>query len=238
MPVVYELLTNVYLYRVLNSNINNPNHIDDPFVHVHSFLSGAYTCIYAEFRLKRDIRFYLLNIYAPTIVVVILSFVNFFIDPVAVPARVSIGLITVLTITTQSVSLQERLPRVSYIKAVDVWLAMCLLFVFGSVLEYAFVNVLLQKERKRRRQEAEQLIGESKRNTNTSFLGSIDSVDQVDGSVSSVDVQIENHVISTKVKHLAWDANKVDRASKYVFFVGFVVFNIGYWFLYLLLLAN
>ena len=33
------------------------------------------------------------------------------------------------------------LPRVSYIKAIDVWMMMCLIFCFTALLEYSFVNV-------------------------------------------------------------------------------------------------
>lgn len=78
-----------------------------------------------------------------------LSWVSFWIDIEAVPARITLGLLTILTMTTQASSISERLPRVSYVKAIDVWMAMCLVMVFGALIEYSTVNVLYRKDKAR-----------------------------------------------------------------------------------------
>ncbi len=99
-----------------------------------------------RFVLRRDIGYFLIQVYMPSILIVILSWVAFWINIDAIPARVSLGLLTVLTMTTQSTGARGSLPRVSYIKAIDVWMSMCLIFVFASLLEFAVVNVISRKE--------------------------------------------------------------------------------------------
>jgi len=90
--------------------------------------------------------YFVIQVYIPSILVVILSWVSFWINVEGSPARVSLGLLTVLTTTTMSAGARASLPRVSYIKAVDVWMILCLLFVFSSFIEYAVVNVLARRQ--------------------------------------------------------------------------------------------
>ena len=110
------------------------------------YSTGAYPCLMVDFILKRDIGYYMIQLYVPSVLIVILSWVAFWISIDAIPARVTIGLLTVLTMTTQSTGARSQLPRVSYIKAIDVWMSVCLIFVFMSLLEFAVVNVFSRKE--------------------------------------------------------------------------------------------
>ena len=80
--------------------------------------------------MKRKIAFYFLKVFIPSIFLVVLSWLSFWDDTSAVPAQVSLGVTCVLTVTTQSSGIRQILPPVSYAKAVDVWMFVCLLFVF------------------------------------------------------------------------------------------------------------
>ena len=71
---------------------------------------------------------------------VIVSWVSFWLDQHAIPARVSLGVTTLLTMSTQTSGISAQLPPVSYTKAIDVWTGACQGFVFCALLEFALVN--------------------------------------------------------------------------------------------------
>lgn len=61
-------------------------------IHLHFYLSlGWYNRLYINFTLRRHIFFFLLQTYFPATLMVMLSWVSFWIDRRAVPARVSLG---------------------------------------------------------------------------------------------------------------------------------------------------
>ena len=47
----------------------------------------------------------------------------------------------------------SQLPKVSYIKLLDVWMTACVVFVFAGLLEYVLVNQLATKEKREDEQE-------------------------------------------------------------------------------------
>lgn len=47
-----------------------------------------------------------------------------------------------LTMTTINTHLRETLPKIPYVKAIDMYLMGCFVFVFLALLEYAFVNYI------------------------------------------------------------------------------------------------
>jgi len=112
---------------------------------------GAFPCLEAIFVVKRDFSYFLMQYYVTTMMIVILSWVSFWISIDAVVARVNIGLLSVLTLTTQSASSQSQLPRVSYVKAIDVWMSTCLVFAFASLIEFAIVNAWSRRDARRSR---------------------------------------------------------------------------------------
>ncbi|XP_070198656.1 glycine receptor subunit alpha-2-like [Littorina saxatilis] len=111
---------------------------------------AGFTCIAVNFYLERNLGYYMITIYIPSVLIVSLSWVSFWLSVDAVPARISLGILTVLTMTTQTSVAVSSLPKVSYVKAIDIWMATCLCFVFSALLEYALVNVLERKSPRRR----------------------------------------------------------------------------------------
>jgi hypothetical protein len=125
----------------------------------HRHISGVYQRLSLSFVLQRNIGYFLFQTYLPSILIVVLSWVSFWINHEATSARVALGTIdfvclrfstpssntgitTVLTMTTISTGVRSSLPRISYVKAIDIYLVMCFVFVFAALLEYAGVNYL------------------------------------------------------------------------------------------------
>ncbi|XP_016119465.1 gamma-aminobutyric acid receptor subunit rho-1-like isoform X3 [Sinocyclocheilus grahami] len=112
-----------------------------------------YNRLYINFILRRHIFFFMLQTYFPTMLMVMLSWVSFWIDRRAVPARVSLGITTVLTMSTIITGVSASMPQVSYVKAVDIYLWASFLFVFLSVIEYAAVNYFTTVEEMKKLQK-------------------------------------------------------------------------------------
>uniref|UniRef100_A0A1I7WTY3 Neur_chan_memb domain-containing protein n=1 Tax=Heterorhabditis bacteriophora TaxID=37862 RepID=A0A1I7WTY3_HETBA len=63
--------------------------------------TGEYSCLRTKMVLRREFSYYLLQLYIPSFMLVIVSWVSFWLDKDSVPARVTLGVTTLLTMTTQ-----------------------------------------------------------------------------------------------------------------------------------------
>ncbi|XP_052077996.1 glycine receptor subunit alphaZ1-like [Mytilus californianus] len=88
----------------------------------------------------------MLEIFIPDMLIVITSWVSFWLHPLAVPGRISLGAITVLTMSSQGSAARLNAPQVSYPKAIDVWTLFQAMFVFAALIEFSVVNVLARRK--------------------------------------------------------------------------------------------
>ncbi|KAL5235475.1 hypothetical protein ACI65C_002885, partial [Semiaphis heraclei] len=101
---------------------------------------GNYSCLQVEMIFSRDRTFYFATIFIPGLILVTSSFITFFLEWDAVPARTIIGVTTMLNYFTTSNSFRRTLPDVANLTAMNVWDGVCMCFVFASFVEFVIVN--------------------------------------------------------------------------------------------------
>ena len=106
--------------------------------------TGEYSCLKLDFQFRRISTNYIIQIYIPCMMLVIISWLSFWLDPDAISGRVFLGMTTLLLMGLQIYSVNSLIAPVSYIKAIDVWTIVCLIFVFGALLEFVLVNYVSQ----------------------------------------------------------------------------------------------
>ncbi|KAM8971930.1 gamma-aminobutyric acid receptor subunit pi-like [Pelodytes ibericus] len=100
--------------------------------------TGNYSRLALHFVLQRNMLYFILETYMPAALLVMTSWISFWIDMSSVPARTAFGVTTVLSMTTMLMA--SRSTFNCYIKAIDVYLGICFTFVFGALIEYALGN--------------------------------------------------------------------------------------------------
>lgn len=109
------------------------------------WLNNNYTNLGVNITFSRLLTSSLLTIYIPSTLIVTLSWVSFWIDVNGIPGRISLGIMSILTIITQILDIRKNMPPVSYVTAIDIWLFVCLIAVFLSLIEYAFAYNYVRK---------------------------------------------------------------------------------------------
>ncbi|KAL1780367.1 gamma-aminobutyric acid receptor subunit alpha-6 isoform X1 [Sigmodon hispidus] len=218
--------------------------------------TGEYVIMTVYFHLQRKMGYFMIQIYTPCIMTVILSQVSFWINKESVPARTVFGITTVLTMTTLSISARHSLPKVSYATAMDWFIAVCFAFVFSALIEFAavnyFTNVQSQKVERKSQNVAPPPVAISKapEPREAEIVVHSDSKYHLKKRISSLTLPIIPSTERSKVLSRTpilqstpatppmllpalGGTSKIDQYSRVLFPVAFAGFNLVYWIVYL-----
>ncbi|XP_046440275.1 gamma-aminobutyric acid receptor alpha-like [Daphnia pulex] len=105
-----------------------------------SFKHGNHSMISVRFHLHRHMGSFLIQVYGPCILLVVLSWVSFWLNREATADRVSLGVTTVLTMTFLGLEARANLPKVTYPTALDHFIFLSFGFIFATIVQFAFVH--------------------------------------------------------------------------------------------------
>ncbi|XP_037655265.1 gamma-aminobutyric acid receptor subunit pi isoform X1 [Choloepus didactylus] len=224
--------------------------------------TGNYTRLVLQFELRRNVLYFILETYVPSTFLVVLSWVSFWISLDSVPARTCIGVTTVLSMTTLMIGARTSLPNTNcFIKAIDVYLGICFSFVFGALLEYAIAHYsslqqMAAKDRNGMHQTPQSHEGKAKEVEEVNITNIINSsISSFKRKISFAGIEISGDNVdysnltmktSDKFKFVFRDKmgrivdyftiqnpSNVDRYSKLLFPLIFMLANVFYWAYYM-----
>lgn len=110
--------------------------------------SGSYAACGFQLQLVRKTMQFLVQVYLPSGMFVVVSWVSFLIKPEVVPGRMALLVTLFLVLINIFNSVRERAPISTRLNAVDLYLVVCIFLVLSALLEYALILLLLKKRRK------------------------------------------------------------------------------------------
>ncbi|KAI6234340.1 Cation transporter family protein [Aphelenchoides fujianensis] len=212
------------------------------YKHTEYYKAGEWYRLTVEIEFKRRYWFYLLQIYVPSYIYVLISFITFVIELKALPARVILTVNTLMSSCLQFGNVISSLPPVSY--SIDVFMSVCIFFMqalFSSTVELAFIAYQEKKIIMRRLKfdwswEALRTFG-----CVYSDRGDGDSITYLHGNeeVSMEELmELERHFRRKPSARRRRSRNRaefldrgsrIDRISFILFPTAFLLFNIVYW---------
>jgi hypothetical protein len=91
--------------------------------------------------IARRYNFYIWKVFLPLVLMVVLSWTVFWIDPAELSSQVQISVTTILTVIAFAFAIQANLPKVPYLTYIDVFFLISYLFVFATAIELTAVHL-------------------------------------------------------------------------------------------------
>ncbi|CAI4222545.1 unnamed protein product [Auanema sp. JU1783] len=207
-----------------------PSRVTEPYP------AGMWDELHVRLTFERRHIWYFMQAYLPTYLTIFISWISFSLGPKAIPARTMLGVNALLAMIFQFGNIMRNLPRVSYIKAIDVWMLVSMTFIFSSLLELAIVGSKVKNEECMK-----------KRRISTCHKKHIQQIDTFESSSAGLcryEKRFMLPIERTKSNWrryinfdwfwdiINWPPEKIDQVSSLLFPATFAIFNIVYWSYY------
>ncbi|VVD03449.1 unnamed protein product [Leptidea sinapis] len=130
--------------------------------------------------------------------------------------------------TTISTGVRSSLPRISYVKAIDIYLVMSFVFVFAALLEYAAVNYTYWGARARKRAK----LKNRDLSASTSVEKDLRTSDSASHKPRMMHALRKSATVIKSSMPKIRDVNVIDTYSRVIFPICFLIFNAIYWGFY------
>ena len=103
-----------------------------------------------EFTASRNVQYYILKVILPLVLIVMMSWSGFWIDPVHASAQISVAVTSMLTLIAYRFAVDTQLPRLPYMTRIDLLFLVSTLLVFFSLIEVLVTTILDNNQQKER----------------------------------------------------------------------------------------
>ena len=103
-----------------------------------------------EFTASRNVQYYIFKVILPLVLIVIMSWTVFWIDPIHSNSQISVAVTSMLTLIAYRFAIDSQLPRLPYITLLDAFILTSTVLVFFSLIEVSITTILeTNKQRER-----------------------------------------------------------------------------------------
>nr|WMV64451.1 cysLGIC subunit [Pardosa pseudoannulata] len=195
-------------------------------------LNMTYSMLYVNLTFERDLAHHLIQVFTPSALIVMLSWLSFWLGLDATPGRITLCVTSLLALITQFSSIRRDLPPLSYIHRVDIWMVTCMCFVFASLLEF---TVLIYMERQQRRNSPTDSHDYVNMESNSKYSDFRTAPSKKIHQKSYEEPLKKAALFSTSstaghvYRSSADWVQTIDKSSRFLFPLAFLVFNAFYW---------
>ncbi|CAF1349053.1 unnamed protein product [Adineta steineri] len=195
------------------------------------FNDRNHSVLQLDLSMRRNAGYYILQGYIPASLLVILSWISFWINSDATADRVYIGVTCVLSLTTLILDIRSYIPAVPYFTAIDYFFIMCYLFLFASVIQLTAVHCHLDYRRSIRRKKVMKDLSRTsdRQKTSPKINLSVQNIRQLNPTQRSTFAGVVQRLQKLQQKA---PLHEFDRLARIGFPLLFTLCNCIYWYIF------